>query len=112
MNYQRQSPELTTSKCKYHEPGFKMNPHTHEVFEPDVRPKICDSILQAIGKTPMVRLNKIPAAEGVQAQILAKCEFLNPSGSMKDRIALRMVSDAEKDGKLNKETKVLDKQKD
>ena len=60
--------------------------------------KIYDSILQAIGNTPMVRLHKVTG--GVDADILAKCEFLNPSGSLKDRIALRMIEEAEKAGKL------------
>ena len=60
--------------------------------------KIYDSILQAIGNTPMVRLNHI--ARDVSANILVKCEFLNPSGSLKDRIALRMIEEAEKAGKL------------
>jgi len=60
--------------------------------------KVYDSILQAIGNTPMVRLNRV--ARGVNANILVKCEFLNPSGSLKDRIALRMIEGAEKAGKL------------
>ena len=60
--------------------------------------KIYDSILQAIGNTPMVRLNRV--AKGIDANILVKCEYLNPSGSMKDRIALRMIEGAEKEGKL------------
>ena len=60
--------------------------------------KICNSILEAIGNTPMVRLNRV--AKGVTTNILVKCEFLNPSGSLKDRIALRMIEEAEKAGKL------------
>ena len=60
--------------------------------------KIYDSILQAIGNTPMVRLNRV--VKGVKANILVKCEYLNPSGSLKDRIALRMIEEAEKAGKL------------
>ena len=60
--------------------------------------RICDSILEAIGNTPMVRLNKV--TKGINASILAKCEYLNPSGSSKDRIALRMIEEAEKEGKL------------
>jgi cysteine synthase A len=60
--------------------------------------KIYDSILQAIGNTPMVRLNRV--ARGAAANILVKCEYLNPSGSLKDRIALRMIEEAEKAGKL------------
>ncbi len=60
--------------------------------------KIYDSILQAIGNTPMVRLNRI--TKGINTNILVKCEYLNPSGSLKDRIALRMIEEAEKTGEL------------
>ncbi|MBW1997455.1 MAG: cysteine synthase family protein [Deltaproteobacteria bacterium] len=60
--------------------------------------EIYDSILQAIGSTPMVRLNRV--TRGIGAEVLVKCEYLNPSGSIKDRIALRMVEEAEKSGKL------------
>lgn len=56
-----------------------------------------------IGNSPMVRLNKIPQSEGIKCEIgiydvnlVAKCEFFNPGGSLKDRIAKRMVEDAEK----------------
>ena len=56
--------------------------------------KIYDSILQAVGNTPMVRLNRL--AKGVRANILVKCEYLNPSGSIKDRIALRMIEEAQR----------------
>ncbi len=57
-----------------------------------------ESILECIGNTPMVRLNRI--TKDVSANIMVKCEFLNPSGSMKDRIALKMIEGAEKEGKL------------
>lgn len=60
--------------------------------------KIYDNILQAIGSTPMVRLNRV--TRGARAEVLVKCEYLNPSGSIKDRIALRMIEEAEKSGKL------------
>ncbi len=60
--------------------------------------KILGSILEAIGNTPLVRLNKLPG--DVETEILAKCEYLNPSGSIKDRIALWMINAAEKEGKL------------
>lgn len=53
-----------------------------------------------VGQTPLVRLNKIPKEEGLKCEMLAKCEFFNPGGSVKDRIALRMVEEAEKDGLL------------
>lgn len=76
---------------------------------------ILANILEHVGKTPIVRLNKIPASEGVQCEIgtnlgrlgliyvaglVAKCEYFNPGGSVKDRIAKKMVEAAENDGKL------------
>ena len=48
----------------------------------------------------MVKLNKIPASEGVVCEVLAKCEYFLPGGSIKDRIAKRMVEDAEKRGTI------------
>lgn len=48
----------------------------------------------------MVRLNKIPQSEGVKCEFLAKCEFLNPGGSLKDRIGYRMVQEAERSGRI------------
>lgn len=59
---------------------------------------IKDNILEAIGDTPLVRLNKI--AEGIEAEVLAKVETYNPGNSIKDRMALKMIEDAEKEGKL------------
>lgn len=64
------------------------------------RKKTCSDILQAIGHTPLVELKRIPKAEGVKCRMLAKCEFENPGGSVKDRIALRMILDAEEKGIL------------
>lgn len=60
--------------------------------------KIYDSVLELIGNTPMVRLNKI--AEEVESEILVKLEYLNPSGSLKDRIALEMIQKAEESGRI------------
>jgi len=57
-----------------------------------------ESILSAIGNTPLVRLNKIGAE--LSCEIYGKCEFLNPGGSVKDRIAISMIDDAEKSGKI------------
>lgn len=56
------------------------------------------SILQHIGNTPLIPLNKIPPKHA--AQVLVKCEFMNPSGSIKDRIALYIIEQAEKKGLL------------
>lgn len=58
----------------------------------------CKNILEAIGNTPMVKLNRV--AEGVKATVLAKVETFNPGNSIKDRMALKMVEDAEKAGIL------------
>jgi cystathionine beta-synthase len=57
-----------------------------------------DNVVEIIGNTPLVRLNSV--TEGIAATVLAKVEYFNPGGSVKDRIALRMVEDAEKAGLL------------
>ncbi len=60
--------------------------------------KTCNNILEAIGNTPLVRLNKV--AEGIKATVYAKIETFNPGNSIKDRMALKMIEDAEKAGIL------------
>ena len=62
------------------------------------RPRVAASVLDLIGGTPLVKLNRIPKPEG--ATVLAKVESLNPAGSVKDRIAYAMVDDAERRGVL------------
>lgn len=62
--------------------------------------KYAKSLLEVIGNTPLVKLNRI--AEGIDATILAKLEYLNPGGSMKDRIGIAMIEDAEAKGLLKK----------
>jgi len=62
------------------------------------RPRMAGSVLELVGGTPLVRLNRIPKPGG--AVVLAKLESLNPGGSVKDRIALAMVEDAERRGVL------------
>src|ERR1700712_690699 len=57
-----------------------------------------ETVLDLIGNTPLVKLNKV--TEGIQATVLAKIEYLNPGGSSKDRIAVRIIDAAERDGKL------------
>ncbi|KAI9824948.1 MAG: cystathionine beta-synthase [Phylliscum demangeonii] len=59
-----------------------------------------ESITQQIGHTPMVRLNKIPASLGIEATVYAKLEYFNAGGSIKDRIALRMIEEAENSGRI------------
>lgn len=63
-------------------------------------PKILPDILSRIGETPLVRINKIGKSFGLECDILAKCEFFNAGGSVKDRIGLRMVEEAERAGIL------------
>jgi len=60
--------------------------------------RIFDNVLRVVGKTPLVRLHRLPDPKG--AQVLAKLEYLNPGGSTKDRMALHIVEQAEKDGRL------------
>ena len=62
--------------------------------------KIYTSADQLIGRTPLLELTHIEAAEGLQAKILGKLEYFNPAGSVKDRIARAMIDDAEASGKL------------
>jgi cystathionine beta-synthase len=63
-----------------------------------VRVQVLDSFLDAVGHTPLVRLHSV--ARGVKPTVLAKLEMLNPGGSVKDRIGLRMIEAAERAGKL------------
>ena len=58
------------------------------------------SASELIGNTPLVRLNKIPKSLGIECNVYAKVEFLNAGGSVKDRIALRMVEEAERTGRI------------
>lgn len=64
----------------------------------DTELKIHDNILGAMGNTPLVRLNRV--VRGVRAQIIAKVEYFNPGGSVKDRIGITIIEDAERSGKL------------
>ncbi|TKR64202.1 hypothetical protein L596_024777 [Steinernema carpocapsae] len=64
------------------------------------RPQVLGTVLEAIGCTPLVKLNKIPQSMGIEAEIYVKCEFFNAGGSVKDRVALRMVEMAEEAGVL------------
>jgi cysteine synthase A len=64
------------------------------------RGQIYDSITDTVGNTPLVRLNKLAKAHGVQANILAKLEFFNPTSSVKDRIGVAMVEAMEAEGTI------------
>jgi len=67
---------------------------------------IYNNILETIGRTPMVKINKLNKKKGVN--IYAKIEGVNPGGSIKDRIALKMLEQGEKEGKLNKEKTIIE----
>ncbi|GMT07357.1 hypothetical protein PENTCL1PPCAC_29531, partial [Pristionchus entomophagus] len=77
------------SKCTY-----KFKPYRNE------RPGVLSNVLDAVGNTPLVRLNTVPKMHGVEAQIYVKCEYMNSGGSIKDRIACRMIELAESAGIL------------
>ena len=57
-------------------------------------------ITEFIGNTPMVKLNRIPQSLGIEANVYAKLEYFNAGGSVKDRIALRMIEEAERSGRI------------
>merc|ERR1712039_433783 len=62
--------------------------------------KICDSALDLIGFTPMVRMSRLAKFFDIECELLAKVEFFNAGGSVKDRIGKRMVEEAEKSGRI------------
>ncbi|XP_033229197.1 cystathionine beta-synthase-like [Belonocnema kinseyi] len=86
------------TRCTWKANSAEM-PHPKRNIQMDQN-KILPNILEAIGQTPMVRLNKIPKLHGVKCELLVKCEFMNPGGSLKDRIAYRMIEEAEEKGLL------------
>jgi cysteine synthase A len=72
------------------------------------RGRVFDSIVDAIGDTPIVRLLKLPKARGANATILAKLEYFNPAASVKDRIGASMVIAMEKAGLINADTTLIE----
>ncbi len=70
--------------------------------------KVNQSILDTIGKTPLVELVNIEKKYGLKARIIAKVESFNPAGSVKDRIAKAMILEAEKQGLINKDTVLIE----
>ena len=73
---------------------------TIKTVERAMRPKIADDITELVGNTPLVRLNRI--AEGLNGTVVAKLESFNPLSSVKDRIGLAMIDAAERAGRINK----------
>ncbi|HEX9701304.1 MAG TPA: cysteine synthase A [Rhodospirillales bacterium] len=77
-----------------------MNEAAKSDRRPEFRGRVYDSIVDTIGATPLVRLANLARDAGVEADVLAKCEFFNPLGSVKDRIGFAMIEAAEKDGRI------------
>lgn len=74
--------------------------NTTPTFDEPGRGRIYDSIIETIGNTPLVRLSRLCAEEGIEADVLAKLEFFNPIASVKDRIGVNMILDLEASGKI------------
>ena len=74
----------------------------------EFRGRIYDNVLQTIGATPLVRLSRLAEKHGVKADIIGKCEFFNPAGSVKDRIGLSMIEALEAEGKIAPETVIIE----
>jgi cysteine synthase A len=72
------------------------------------RGRVFDSIVVAVGDTPIVRLRKLPQAHGVNATILAKLEYFSPAASVKDRIGAAMIIAMEKAGLINADTVLIE----
>ena len=70
--------------------------------------KIFQSLTDLIGRTPLLRLNNYEAVSGAKAAIIAKLEYFNPGGSVKDRIAKAMIEDAEEKGLLNSDSVIIE----
>ena len=87
-----------TCTWKLGEKQSQISVHSHDLPKPENA--ICNSILDHIGNTPLVRLSRFAAKEGLSCEVLAKCEYFNAGGSVKDRIGKRMVEEAEKQGIL------------
>jgi len=75
---------------------------------PEFRGKIYDSIIDTIGATPLVRLKRITAEDGLKAEIVVKLEFFNPLASVKDRIGAAMIAAAEAEGRIGPDTVLVE----
>jgi cysteine synthase A len=89
------------------EPLRKRRTETAPAREPG-RGRVFNSITETIGDTPLVRLNRLPEMRGVKANILAKLEFFNPIGSVKDRIGVSMIDALEAAGVVNPDTVLIE----
>ena len=86
-------------RCTWSLDQSKPSPHNHRTY-PREQKKILTSVLDVIGDTPLVRLDRIAKSCDLKCELLGKCEFFNAGGSVKDRIGLRMIEEAEQTGQL------------
>jgi cysteine synthase A len=68
---------------------------------------VCRDVTRAVGQTPIISLDRLMSRLSLSSRILAKCEFMNPTGSMKDRMAVQTIEDAERSGRLKKGDTVI-----
>jgi cysteine synthase A len=96
-------PKKTDEKKKEEKPAEKaasVKSEKPKTAKAAPRGKIYENILETIGGTPLVRMPNFSREHGLQADLLAKLEFFNPTGSVKDRVALAMIEEAEAAGKI------------
>ncbi len=87
-----------------------MDSHTHKplIFDKPLRGRIYDSIAETIGNTPLVRIPRISAEEGLTADVCLKLEFFNPIASVKDRIGVNMILAMEAEGRIGPNTVLVE----
>ncbi|XP_056639619.1 cystathionine beta-synthase [Diorhabda sublineata] len=101
------NPPDKKSSCTWHK-NVDRTTTPHTVHDWRRTSKILPNALAAIGNTPMIKLNRIPQAEGLKCDLYVKCEFFNPGGSVKDRIGMRLIEDAEKQGILKPGSTIIE----
>jgi len=87
-----------------------MDSHSHKptTLDKPLRGRIYDNILETIGNTPLVRIPRIAAEDGLLADVALKLEFFNPIGSVKDRIGVNMILSLEAEGKIGPDTTLIE----
>ena len=70
--------------------------------------KLAKKLTELVGNTPLLQLTDYSKEKGVKSNLIAKLEYFNPLGSVKDRIALAMIEDAEEKGLINKDTVIIE----
>jgi cystathionine beta-synthase len=94
------SSETKNTKCTWTVNSEEKCPHPSTPFNAHPNDKIQNTVLDIIGHTPIVRVNKVGKNHGLKCELLAKLEYFNAGGSVKDRIGKRMIEDAEKSGRI------------